>query len=818
MSRSPRPADNGGVPARRAVIRWAWRLFRREWRQQVLVCGLLTVAVAAAIGFAAAAYNVAPVAGDAEFGTANHYFVFEDLDPAKLEATITAAQEWFGTIDVVGHRAVPLPGSVDDFDYRTQDPDGPFGDPLLALRDGRYAAATDEVAVTEGIGETLDLAIGDTLSADRVDRTVVGFVENPSDLGDDFALLAPTALPSSYSVNLFVDAPSERVDEFRPPGSTHRVVSSRADIAEDVLAAVSVLVIAAVALFLVALVSSASFIVMAQRRQRQLGMLSAVGATEQHLRLVVLANGAVIGAVAAVLGATIGVVGWILLAPRLEPAVGHRIDGLDVPWWLVVVGMVLAVVAATGAAWWPARTTARVSTVQALSGRPPQPTPVHRSVALAALFIAGGVVCLAVSKDVSDDSAVHWTNVLLVVAGTIATIIGVLLVSPVAIRALARSASRLPVSARLPLRDLARYQARSGAALAAISLVLGIPAAIVIMATAAEDAAAAGNLSDRQVLIRPADKDGPFAPTSADLDDMEAAVDRIAQALDDPTVLRIDVAIDPDAEPIPDLEGRPAISLAERVEDGWRDLTPLYVATPELLARHGVDAGATPSGFYTNETGEVHLLDIGRNDRTEPELLEGAFLLPASYTSLPGSFVTTEELARRGWEAVPSGRWLIETGEALSGDQLEAVRELAAGSGLMIESRDRQEGLTRLRTVATAIGMALALGVLAMTVGLIRSETAADLRTLTATGASSSTRRTLTATTAGGLALVGAMLGTAGAYVVFTAGHAGDLDDLTPIPVTQLAAIAIGTPLVASIAGWLLAGREPPVLARQPIE
>ena len=535
-----------------------------------------------------------------------------------LAATLTAAQEWFGTIDVVGHRAVPLPGSVDDFDYRTQDPHGPFGDPLLDLRDGRYPAADGEVAVTEGIAETLDLAIGDTLSADRVERTVVGVVENPSDLDDDFVLLAPTALASSFSVNLFVDAPSERVDEFRPPGSTHRFVSSRGDVPDDVLAAVSVLVVAAMALFLVALVSAASFIVMAQRRQRQLGMLSAVGATEQHLRLVMLASGTVIGAVAAVLGATIGVVGWILLAPRLEPAVGHRIDGLNVPWWLVVSGMVLAVVAATGAAWWPARTTARVPTVQALSGRPPLPTPVHRSVALAALFIAGGVGCLAVAGDVSDDTAVHWTNVLLVVGGTIATIIGVLLVSPVAIRALARSASHLPVSSRLPLRDLARHQARSGAALAAISLVLGIPAAIVVMATAAEDSAAAGNLSDRQLLIRPADIDGPFAPTSADLQNMQAAVDRIADTLDDPTVLPIDVAIDPDAQPVPDIAGRPAISLGERVEDGWSDLTPLYVATPELLARHGVDAGATPAGFYTNEPGEVYILDVGRSDRSGP--------------------------------------------------------------------------------------------------------------------------------------------------------------------------------------------------------
>ena len=52
-----------------------------------------------------------------------------------------------------------------------------------------------------------------------------------------------------------------------------------------------------------------------------------------------------------------------------------------------------------------------------------------------------------------------------------------------------------------------------------------------------------------------------------------------------------------------------------------------------------------------------------------------------------------------------------------------------------------------------------------MSVGLIRSETASELRTLTAAGASSRTRRSLTAVTAGGLAFLGALLGTIAAYV-----------------------------------------------------
>jgi putative ABC transport system permease protein len=51
--------------------------------------------------------------------------------------------------------------------------------------------------------------------------------------------------------------------------------------------------------------------------------------------------------------------------------------------------------------------------------------------------------------------------------------------------------------------------------------------------------------------------------------------------------------------------------------------------------------------------------------------------------------------------------------------------------------------------------------VLAVSVGLIRSETSGDLRTLAASGASARTRRAITAATAGALGLLGAVLGTA---------------------------------------------------------
>lgn len=169
-----------------------------------------------------------------------------------------------------------------------------------------------------------------------------------------------------------------------------------------------------------------------------------------------------------------------------------------------------------------------------------------------------------------------------------------------------------------------------------------------------------------------------------------------------------------------------------------------------------------------------------------------------------------------GWERVPSGQWLLQTAEAITEEQQASAREVAAANGLTIETRDVRAGLATMRNVATGVGTLIALGVLAMTVGLIRSEAAGDLRTLTAVGASSSTRRTITAATAGGLAALGVLLGTLGAYTVLAAGPFIDAGGLARAPFGNLAIIVLGTPVIAAVAGWLLAGREPMQISEPP--
>jgi putative ABC transport system permease protein len=114
--------------------------------------------------------------------------------------------------------------------------------------------------------------------------------------------------------------------------------------------------------------------------------------------------------------------------------------------------------------------------------------------------------------------------------------------------------------------------------------------------------------------------------------------------------------------------------------------------------------------------------------------------------------------------------------------------------------------------------MLLAMGVLAMTVGLIRSEAAGDTRTLTAAGAGGTIRRAIVASTAGALALLGVVLGGAAAFGVLAAGYLDDVVTPASSAGGQLVLIALGTPLAAAVAGWLLAGRERSSIARQPLE
>ncbi len=180
---------DGGLPARRAVSRWGWRLFRREWRQQLLVVAMIVVAVAAiVVGATTAVDTQAPA--NAGFGTARDAATFSGSSAGE-RAEIAQLQHRYGPVDVIEDEQQSIPGTIGIYDLRAQDPHGPYGQPMLALVSGSYPTGPDQVAVTSGVASAFGLKVGDVWHQGGTNRHVVGIVENPQSLLDEFALVVP---------------------------------------------------------------------------------------------------------------------------------------------------------------------------------------------------------------------------------------------------------------------------------------------------------------------------------------------------------------------------------------------------------------------------------------------------------------------------------------------------------------------------------------------------------------------------------------------------------------------------------------------------
>ena len=163
-------------------------MFRREWRQQLLVLALITVALAATVVGAAVATDTPSPAG-AGFGTAQDVATF--AGGPHLASQIAALQQRFGRVDVIENQTIAIPGSINTYDLRAQDPDGPFGQPMLSLVAGHYPTGPGQVAVTDGVAVHLQPHDRRPLAPGREARQVVGIVQNPQSLLDEFALVAP---------------------------------------------------------------------------------------------------------------------------------------------------------------------------------------------------------------------------------------------------------------------------------------------------------------------------------------------------------------------------------------------------------------------------------------------------------------------------------------------------------------------------------------------------------------------------------------------------------------------------------------------------
>ena len=417
------------------MIRWAWRLFRREWRQQLLVLALIVVAVAATVVGAAVATTTPPPA-NAGFGTAQDQATFQPPGP-DLATQIAALQHRFGRVDVIENQTIAIPGSINTYDLRAQDPRGPFGQPMLSLVSGHYPANAGQVAVTAGVAAAFGLKTGDVWQQAGQARRVVGIVENPQSLLAEFALVVPGQVRAPTQVTVLFDAPGVNPTSLGP--NVQSVSSAAA--ANPFNPETIVLGLATVAMLLIALVGVGGFTVLAQRRLRSLGMLGALGATDRHTRLVVQANGVIVGVAGALIGAALGLAAWLAYRPTVEANAHHVIGAFQLPWAVIAAAMALAVVATFFAASRPARSITRMPVVTALSRRPAPPKQVHRSaVPGVILLVVAAVLFWYAGKSTGRGGLPE------LVFGFVALITAVVLLSPLLLATLGRARPAQPRS------------------------------------------------------------------------------------------------------------------------------------------------------------------------------------------------------------------------------------------------------------------------------------------------------------------------------------------------------------------------------------
>jgi len=836
LTRPRTGTGNGGFPARRAVFRWGWRLFGREWRQQLLVLGLLTVAVAATIWGTSVVTNVQlSDPSYAAFGTAAALVTLPGADP-RLAADIAAVQAGWGPADVIENQGIAT-GTSQPVQLRAESPHGHYNAPLLGLVSGAYPAGPGRVALTRQVAALYGAHVGGAWRAAGATWRVTGIVQDPSNLADEFALAAPGQVrhPSQVTV-LLGSSPAVRQAVTNGSGTLPGVPAATfafpSAFTSGLPSAAIVLVVEVLGLAFIGLVSVAGFSVTAQRRLRALGMLSAIGATERNLRLVMITGGLAVGVAGTLAGAVLGFAAWFACVPALQQVAGHVVDTANLPWWAFATGAVLAITTSVLASRRPAKTMAQMPVVAALSGRPAPPKPVRRSALPGVIVFAAGVACLAFTgglAGVAGQGHAGQGRALLLLGGLVAVIAGIVLLAPLAIGVLtAGTGARLPVAIRIAVRDLARYRARSGAALAAVTFAVFLAMGICLVASTKFGNPlnwTGPNLSGSQLIIGTQQSQG--GGQIGQLSGTQAA--RLGGQVNSlATSLRARFA---------PLESPATLYQAGTPQNSPSNFTgTVYLATPQLLAMYGIKTSQIAPGtdiltMRPGLAGVPHLQmtwsttqSPGQgppctlsNDCLAGPAIQTLSSLPSG-TSAPNTVITEYAVRKYHLQSSLNG-WLIQAPAPLTAAQINAARQLALSYGVTAETKTGTPALGELAGGATALGILIALGVLAASVGLIRSETARDLRTLTAAGASSRTRRMITAATAAAVGLLGAILGMAAAVIAGLAWARGSLSAMFGgLPLTDVLILLAGLPLAAAAGGWLLAGREPEAIARQPLD
>jgi putative ABC transport system permease protein len=391
----------------------------------------------------------------------------------------------------------------------------PNAEGLPTLRSGEFPTGPGEIAATEKFLDESGLRTGDEVTftdlGEEPSYRIVGAYEHPDDLdynellaqpGEVIAPLEEAGVLDHFSREYLVSAPGgipwsqivelnehgwqvmSREVYLDPPPDSEVPLYADGDYwsyDEGIPEEAVVVIVTTVALVMleICLLAGPAFAVGARRSRRMLGLVGANGGDRRHIRAIMLSSGVVLGAAAAVVGVTSGVLLMMLTRPWLEELDGSRFGALTLrP--LELLGIAgLGVFTGLMAALIPAITAARSPVLDSLTGR----RGVRGTGRLLPL-LGGSAFLLGAGLAVFGGMTIDNTTV--VAVGAILAQLGLVAMTPMLVGVFGTIGRWLPLSGRLALRDAVRNRSRTAPAVAAVLAAVSGTIAVATMVASDE--------------------------------------------------------------------------------------------------------------------------------------------------------------------------------------------------------------------------------------------------------------------------------------------------------------------------------------------
>ncbi|MBD3402869.1 FtsX-like permease family protein, partial [candidate division GN15 bacterium] len=562
-------------------------------------------------------------------------------------------------------------------------------------------------------------------------------------------LIVRTPAPVEHGgvYRMLIDAPEIATDEiaasFRDAGF---LVTTRdeAGAPDDAITAL-IYVLGTIGLFEAALVIATTFAVGFRRRQRELGLVAAVGASGSDIRLALLVSSLLLAGIGCAIGVVLGAGVMAAATPWLD-AWNNRDNGAFVLSGIhIIMAVLLGLLTTAVAAHFPARRITRMSVRQALSSR--RPTGAKASTwLLSGLLIAGAGLALLFLLP-RDPAALSFLGI---VGGSILGVLGFGIASPWLLTWTARHAGRLPLVGRLAVRDAGRFSTRNGPVVTAVLAGMAMSMTVAVLVTSLEHAfdRFPQAYRDDQLLVS-----GMGA---------ESIVEQLEQQL--PTVAAAPLrAVYRGAEPI-----RAEFQTDEPFALPRRDW--IACGDDALLAALGAESkrSAFQSGamLVFNPPAEISKLQlstwVGDQPVDLPPIVPHQLDQPVAE---PLYLIHESHLASHGWQpGLPLGQtltpWLVRLDRPVTREVLDRARAIAGQSAqTSIDAAVLHDNPTgTFYTIVLALCLLTGLIIVLVATSLTAEESVRDSHTLISVGAGPRVVRAQAAARAAYLALLGCIL------------------------------------------------------------